>query len=287
MILKFSEFIKEEYSSDGQSTRRSEISFNKAIDFYKKYCTDWNLSRIQIYRGINANFEFGIVDPSRYTRVSKNTSNHYTLLLDTFSTWKNYPKRSKSLICTTNSEYAEGFGNGDVYVVIPINGSKIGMCPTGDIWTSFDSLDPYFAHNLKIFNIGIEAILEYCLNPIDYDDITGTELIKYINVAGDKIKEMDNAELKSLTDYIKPLFKLYTEADYIKFVEDFVESNLSLSTFIENLMNPEKNGFDFITTKGQGKLLDFEENEIWTSGKSLLIKEQLFEAFKNQINNNA
>ena len=104
-----------------------------------------------IYRGArnyfkNANDIAIIITPG--IRVSKEIPNLYTILLsEIFDSWKGYPKRNRSHICTYSYSIADGFSAGHAqkkgpsltYIVFPKNGAKIGVCSEDDIWVSFSN----------------------------------------------------------------------------------------------------------------------------------------------------
>ena len=125
-----------------QLSKTLKINMLNAIDSYAS-----------IYRGMNNISTYLIVDPKNFERVSANTSNYYTTLMDNFSEWNAYPKRAKSLICSTDSETAEQYG-GFVYYVFPLElNSKFGKCSKSDIWYSFRQSGIY---SLDDFNDAIK-----------------------------------------------------------------------------------------------------------------------------------
>lgn len=136
------------------------------IELMKKHASDamWMLeTKRPIYRGIGRKItdDISIADPSKSERVSSNTMNYYTIILDNHPEMKDFPKRSKSFIASTNIMRAAGYASDEynqLYVLIPFNGVKIGIVPEEDIWdvtvnflgqkigieemnTSFDTLD--------------------------------------------------------------------------------------------------------------------------------------------------
>ena len=99
---------------------------------------------IVVYKGIkNLDKPVYTTDPRKGYRMSANTSNYYTLLMDNLPVWKDYPKRSRSLICSTNWFKAKRYGN--LYIVLPLNGAKFGVCPSHDIWDT--DIEPNFSFN--------------------------------------------------------------------------------------------------------------------------------------------
>ena len=87
----------------------------------------------KLFRGVSLLDSIELVDTANLPqRNSRNTSNWYTLAINSFDEWLDYPRRM--LICTTNKHYAEEFG--EIAVVIPKKSTKIGICEDSDIWNS-------------------------------------------------------------------------------------------------------------------------------------------------------
>lgn len=132
--------------------RTSTTSMLEAIDFIKINCSEivqrYKKNRKRIYRGIptasyNDFFFFGNTDISK--RKSRNTENYYTLIMDNSPIMKEFPKRSESFICSSDASYASNFGK--LTIAFPVNGTKIGICPTSDLWdTSQKKYDKSFAN---------------------------------------------------------------------------------------------------------------------------------------------
>jgi len=81
------------------------------------------------------------VDPTARTteRKSANTYNYYTLWMDNDPAWASFPKRSRSLICSTSLNIASSYKGqgGKPMVVIPVENCTIGVCSAADLWESF------------------------------------------------------------------------------------------------------------------------------------------------------
>lgn len=114
--------------------------YKTAIDFaINKYVTTGSA----IYKGSARYARYGeegliIRDPMSFpeARTSKNTMNYYTEWVDHSASWSHFPKRSRSLICSTSKNYAEDYGA--VRVVVPVQNTAVGVCPERDWWFSFD-----------------------------------------------------------------------------------------------------------------------------------------------------
>ena len=113
---------------------KAEVNF--AIEKYKKY-------NFAIFRGSKTYNQSKVMFSNPASRIeprksAMNIGNYYTLWMDNNPEWAEYPKRSKSLICTSCSAFANWYGF--VKVVIPLVNTKIGVCPEIDIWKSFNSV---------------------------------------------------------------------------------------------------------------------------------------------------
>jgi hypothetical protein len=270
MILRFSEFVLEKYS---HKSRGRLILLKEAIDYYQKNCSNWNLNDAQIFRGTrDKNKKFSIYSPSKHERISANTSNVYTKLINILPAWLKYPKRSRSLICTTNVYRAQDFVkdsenlNG-IYVVIPTNGSKIVIAPKFDFWVSFKK-----TKSMADFNDRFSWMVEDLLNKnINYDNITDNNFKLLLNTLEAKIKTYNfPADYFGVFNFNK--WKKILNSTKTKFIN-----------ILDDILNPEINDFMLISTKNQSILKKSNDNEVWTDGDCLLISLQEFEEFKNKV----
>lgn len=235
--------------------RSKSIPIEIAVETIKNKCTDFIKNGSIVYRGIYDSRDAAlIVSPSNFERKSRNTSNYYTLLMDNLPAWQNYPKRSKSIICTTNLNYANDMG--ESYRVFPYDGSKIGVCPDDDLWASF-GLD---IHSLETFNDSIGIMMD---NFTDYseDDIhTYNDLLKLFDKFDDH-KSGFNIDRDSLPVYFN--FKLF---------EPYFETDVKLIDFAEEIFDPKRHKFKLENTK-TFKNVTFRE--VWTDGTSILLNSKI------------
>jgi len=92
--------------------------------------------------------------------------NLYTRLLSgILPSWRDYPPRNKSFICTSSTEKAVWFASplvtvetweNNVYAVLPKNGADIAICPVSDIWSAF----PY-VKKLKIKGVKYPCLPDF------------------------------------------------------------------------------------------------------------------------------
>jgi hypothetical protein len=212
-----------------------------------------------IYRGFMRTDipPIGIIDTSKFNRVSANTFNYYTLWIDNHSDWKSYPKRSKSLVCTQSYSVAEGYAAPDVGVVIPADSSKIGVCPENDIWRS-----------VKLDKRGMTL---YDLNGIIYDTLS--------NSYGRKVARECESDYKQLVNKLKRVTVENVKDDSVSSTMKR-KSYTNLYDFMENTLSPEANGFNVVKAahyveKSKGK------NEVWVQGECMVLKADYSESMND------
>lgn len=110
-----------------------EILENKCSDAFKDFLTP-------IVRGMEEYEGFQIITGEDGARKSRNTTNHYTVIMDEVLP-REFPKRSKSIICANfyNISYTHQYG--EPHYIFPFNGVKIGVCPGYDMWVTPIDLD--------------------------------------------------------------------------------------------------------------------------------------------------
>jgi hypothetical protein len=229
------------------------------IDSFKKYITtdfsdSWNqyIKGNSIYRGErNLSYDISYVIPGN--RFSQNTSNHYTeLFSEILPSWKDFPKRNHSVICTTDYKQADSYGDlyGDSYVILSKNGTKIGICSEHDIWISF----PLFNNEIGIkyadlifFTRTIDVIMD-----ILYNEKVDLKFLLENFKNHEKIDIFDSKQLSSLQDTYKILYK----------------NKDNLFAFINNIFDPYKNGFKLSTINNKLP----KEREVWFDNDYIAIK---------------
>ena len=199
-----------------------------------------------IYRGLgNAGAEAIYARPSKHKRKSANTQNYYTTILDNIPSWKEYPKRSKSLICSTSYKRATSYSDfNSPYVVFPQVGAKFGICSEYDFWDSFQNL---IYGDIANFNY-------YIMNH--------TEIGIYENAENDfklLCKLLNQPENKYCFDELRSFFKLKNTAT-------------KAAGFFNDVFNPKLNGFKLETYPFKTT----ENVEVWTDSDAVLLSYDIY-----------
>ncbi len=247
------------------SNRTTEIKINndQLGKFISEKCPIAYNSPVNIYRGINLNKKFMFGDSRLFERQSKNTANYYTLLMsDILNNWKDYPKRSRSFICTTSFEMASNYGN--IFQVFPVGDPLIGICPRSDLWFSFNniSLDNfYIIFNSLNSKLGYKFkgnLLDFKtqLKQLDKDWIIEKNIAK---------KDYEGSIFQEMVGIIE---------DSCSINETYIKEFNSFTEVLANLLSPEENNFT-LTRLSNLSIKDLTDkrsgNELWFSGPAYFL----------------
>jgi len=228
-----------------QEDRSKVLSYNDCVDLLDKNCKSAIKEYFNdniIYRGIKNIKPYLYIDPKKYSRSSANTTNYYTLINDNSPYWKKYPKRSQSIICATAEMLSKEYGS--LYIVLPYDGAKIGVCPDTDYWYSFDVNSNIYS--MDYFNDTLENIFDSINIPLHDDSYKN--IVKSFEAFDKQYKN----DISSNDDLMKSLLKDYKG---------------NLLDQLQKLLSPNKNDFEL---KKIGDDLPYNK-EVWTDGKSILI----------------
>lgn len=256
------------YEKEGRSV---PIPIDEGVRLIKKECKNAYQAYHQghmMYRGVNtSSADMLLVKPSQFTRVSANTMNLYTLIIDNSPLWYDYPKRSKSIICSTSDTSAGGYG--ELYIVFPKDGYRIGVCPDFDMWASFKKLG-----DLSTFNDSFVDFYRYI-----GISVKPSTIIKYndLKVICRKIDDILEKEPTLIDDYIDGVQKssdtvggyvsFYFNAGITKKLKDYKGDMLKL---LEKQFDPDKNNFFVATNIRQ---LPHNRFEVWTDSDCYMLRE--------------
>jgi len=257
--MRLHNYILELTASHDYGTPRSQpISKEVAMSFIQDKASDaasiYTKEGGYIYRGLQSNIESCLFnDPSKYDRMSKNTGNFYTVLFsEILPSWKKYPKRSKSLICSSSESGASSYGN--PFAVFPQNGANIGVVPARDMWGGFQNSIGQHRLDLEDFNRDFEFIFsELGIKSVDFSNKTTT--LQAISKLQEALDNIDPSKLSSRLRNMAAFDIIYPAKgkDLIKFFDTF--------------LSPTKNGFQLIKV---GKPLP-ENKEVWTDAPCVLV----------------
>lgn len=228
------------------------------VDLKKNYgdaLAAWDKG-IHVYKGMKTYFSdssegnFYKTDPKLSTRKSRNTTNHYTILMDNLPVWSAYPKRSKSLVCSTDYWVASGYGR--IYAIIPKQGAVFGVCSRSDLWSSFWNND----YSLETFNRMFEDIP--CPS---YTEFLQGVLANQTEIAKRFLASTELYGILEADSLVSDMF-----ATFINQIK-VAQNTIDIQNAFSGLMDPKANNFrlsDISSLPGEG-------HEVWTDSEAYLL----------------
>ena len=237
--LKFYNFLNENRSQSITKEQFDKLLQQNCSNIVKQYSN----SNSFIFRGMRKDEPYYFVDPTKSVRVSKSVPNHYTIMFDEIlPSWKNMPKRSKSIIAS--SLYAPGGSQyGTHYKVYPYNDSKIGVCPNYDIWVSFEKHLKFSLDNFLVVLDNISLAYKIELKETKQSILSFMKKVDEVDVNSNRISSTTKS-----------------------FLQRYKESNKTFFNYLNDIFDPNKNGFDVIKPGEKFK----PYREIFIEGRCLL-----------------
>jgi hypothetical protein len=320
-LVEYNEF---EYK---KKTRSEELTKEQFLELISKHCTQYTLNNTQLYRGVRegrkissnpgGKSDYLKLDPRGKRRVSIEPQNVHTFIMDNLPAWKDYPKRSESVIATT-SDGATGM-YGYTYVVIPFDNVKIGICPSYSIWGTFGNAR--ITETSKFFEWLSEKVKgEAGYFDFQSSDMTDEEFKRKLNEISD---DMNKTITQHHTEGGLPLEQVFTHRLFNSSVTMFlinyceyketgkIETHMDYDILAKHLLNISGeeiynylNDF-FFNPNGQRRnantyegidfqLVNYSNNfdisprkqsgyAVWTEGPVLMIKFKDWEEIKHQL----
>jgi len=254
-------------------------------NFLKENCSDslWMIAKNKpLFRGFRNKAEDAppsFVDLTKTSRKSQNTSNWYTEIFDNHPEMQDFPKRSKSLVCTTSQNDATGYG--EVFAMIPVNGSKIGLVGSSDMW------------DINVNFFGSKSSLD---DPNDFLSFlkdkaygNGPPSFGILQRLDKDLKDPESQAFKNLSSaLIKPDFDIY-ERYHIRHLKTLIGREDFTKHFLDSLLksySPSETGLTVETTATLG-ITGLERQEVWFDKGAVLIClsdwRELVDDFKNNV----
>lgn len=254
---------------------------SEMFSFIENECSDFLNSEhsTNLYRGLSDSFKnkFYIADSTDYERKSPEFSCH-NFIMDNNNEWSEYPKRSKSIICTNNQIITTSYGK--PFFIIPSNFAKIAVAPEPDVWESFNDSqgEPFDTSEFwQSFCIvlwrGLKQKIGERTKILDYDSLL--EACKLYDENKQNILNYYNRGTLDIDKALKLLLK-----DFFKL------NNKTMYELLSELFNPNNfklyKSYNEFCTKVKSPKYD-AGHEIWYEGRALMISlsDKIFERYIN------
>jgi len=257
----------------------TDINLDELI---QKYNPDFKWSDTPIWRGdsYNDNPIYITTKENLDPRKSANTTNYSTYLFDNSPYTKDYPKRSRSAICSSSYDDARTYAgypyDQSVYRVIPFKDTKIGVCGADDFWWSFPNITNKFnVSSISSFNDLLNNTFGI-FNKSDLDDNSEELFFKDINKM---LKQIDKTPEKIL--YKKIEKKLGKQYDFqIKKLYDQIRKLPKTLNGLYHLYDPKSNGLRLANNYKEFTSMDIiDTKEIWVDAGHILVRKDIIDKF--------
>jgi len=195
------------------------------------------------------------------------TGNYHNLVLSNLESWKEYPKRNKS-ICTSKFSRISIARGKETYLVIPYDTTKIGIAPSVDMWWAFKSITKVLYPEQKYENPGL--LIEWFRSVMEVVE----------KHEGKKVSDVSWQELKSSLD------KMYPEFSKAKYQSPSVhrknkqtnayfpgyDKRLTLLQNLEVVLDPSKHGFSIGYMRDIPSIFSQSSVECWFQEDCLMVK---------------
>jgi len=265
-------------------SRTSELTESEFRKILHEKCKDFVKSPKLLQRSkTSEDPEFSYINPKSFDRAPLKKSDrftdgvesrHHTLLMDNLPSWKDFPKRSQSVIGLTSEDPRVIFGF-HRYLIIPFDGARFGVAPSSDLWgckvdiTNYRPLttDPTFSFNDFFSEMMI-------MNKVS--DNSYAEMMSDLQELYKEFKSLmlyppvKNQSSKS-TDWIIHLIPLFKKFDQSKFesVEEGFNHFFAPNRFKGTDLD-EQEGFQVMDWEYLSSLGNYETYEFWTDSECLL-----------------
>lgn len=265
--MRFKDYILEEITKPFTEP----VTENQAFEWIRKHARHYTDALFDnhsnaIFRGLNRseNEDYELGDSSQFKRRAANTTNEIQIFVASSPKWKNFPSRESAFICATEKSLAAKYG--ELYLVIPADNAKIGICPTRDFWLSFNDgfegtkfkrLDQvnFFLRNGIGWAQGVERLTFSQKDPVALRENLRRVDLEFLDKAIAGVKHQDDANR------------------YLQSVRDEMESRGcdNLEELFEDMFDPITN--DFKATTGADYSHSSEDPlEVWIEGEACFIK---------------
>lgn len=249
---------------------RKELSELKFLEMLKERARNSHtvMKKMPIFKEDNGP-DFMLVTPSE-----KDTRSAFWIdrMIKDMQPWSRYPSRTRFIKGYTSIERLGGLDE-DHYVVIPLDRSRVGICPNASFYRSFK-----LAENMgltRVDNDGLATWIEQIFKAIS-DLMPEAKLQVRIPRTFSEFKKMLKEADKEIKGNQSKLKKLLKDSDDLPDAEKLVLTDLldrhvtSCETYLAEKFDPDQNKFGSVRIESLSA--SAEDREVWVSDPCLLIR---------------
>lgn len=256
-----------------EAEHRKELSEGKFLEVLKEKCKNSHLIATQVpFFRQDKGADMMLVTPAE---KEERSSFWVDKLIKDIPAWNKMPSRARFLKAYTR--YERTFEGDDVYVMIPFDGTRVGISPGHSFYRSFTDIKK----SLGFEKVDNQAFIDWVgMVQEGLAQITDTKIKKHEPATFaqfkqalaqiDKVLETDRGVLKknlsageSLTD------------EQAKFIKDLLNRHITdTEGYLAEKLGPEANGFQAIRIESFAHCSG--DHEVWVDSPVLLIKRKTY-----------
>lgn len=220
------------------------------------------------------------VDSSATKRRSSNTWNFYTEIFDSHPKMTAYPKRSRSLIATTNKAVAVDYSSGGfVFVIIPFDTAKVGIVGRADIWGAGKNVEMFNRRFLELREVN--DIFRMLLKSVGINSTGIKGLEKFASMLQNpksKARDVlsDIIKLQKTSSYGALIDSSISEEEVQQMVEEIADDFMG---YVYANLSPQNLGF----SNGVENIKRYKNSEVWVGGELLIFDEAAWKEVKKHF----
>lgn len=256
---------------DKQPEHRKELSELKFLEMLKEKARNSHnvMKQMPIFREDHGP-DFMLVTPAE-----KETRSSFWVdkMLKDIQGWNRFPSRTRCIKGYTSVDRLGG-QEADHYVVIPMDRSRVGICPTDSFYRSFKHVETGMGVS-RVDNDGLATWIEQVVKGIS-DLYPNAKLQVRIPDSYAEFKKMLKEVDKELKENKTKIQKLLKDSENLADAEKLVLTDLfdrhvtSCETYLAEKLDPDQNKFGSVRIESLSAAGD--DREIWIADPCLLIK---------------
>jgi len=185
--------------------------------------------------------------------------------------WGKFPSRARFIKGYT--QFDRTFGGDDVYVIIPLDSSRVGICPGPSFYRSFTD----FEKSLGFDRVDNQTLIDWVTElQSALAQLTDVKVKKFEPTTFSQFKKALAQLDEIIGDKRELLKRQLSESDALsdaqaKFLKDLLSRHVTTAErYLEEKLDPDVNGFSAVRIESFSKTAG--DHEIWIDSPSLLVK---------------
>lgn len=254
-----------------QGNKVSELKFLELLN-EKARSSHEMVKKNPIYKLMKGRPDYMLFDPKKEPDKTKYWIDSITAELPA---WKKLPIRTEALRCY--SSYERSGDQSHSYVVIPLDGARLGVCSKASFYRSFKDAQK----SLGIEKMDNEHIAEWAkdvaatVSKLAGKDVELNDMVTYksLKLALAKIDRVLGPNKVKIEKALKA-DDLDLEDDSHRRIKDILARHVTtLDLYMQEKLDPENNGFNSINVES---MKDYHDREIWISAPCLLVRRETY-----------